>query len=512
MKNRSVLFLVTFGILVLLLSIRGNLGNPSEDVLNNSNWKEDGPFELSPDRGRFALTYSIVEDKSFFYSLPIARFATPDLGFKNGKYVSLFAPGISFLVVPGYIIGKLFGISQVGAFSVISLFAVFNLILVRAISIKLGANSTAATIASILFLFATPSFSYAVTLYQHHISTFLILASIYILMRWNSFKSLFIIWFLLAASISIDYPNLILMFPIGIFAAGKFFILKNLKDSIHVSVKLIKVATLIGIILPLTFFLLFNYKSYANPLQFSGTVSSIGAIDDKGEPAVPRTASPEQVDKFLNPEKQQKSALKFFATRNLLNGLYLHIFSPDRGIVSFTPVILFGIVGAVILYGLKNKYLPLIASIISLNILLYSMWGDPWGGWAFGSRYLIPAYSLMAIFASITLTKFRKNYLFIIVFFLIMMYSVFVNTLGALTTNANPPQVEVLQLEKVSGHPESYTFLRNADYLIRGNSKSFVFRAFAKKYLKATEYFLIISSLILVVSSGLIVKLYLGKK
>jgi hypothetical protein len=175
------LILILFISGVLTVSLRGLPGNPTVPELNLKTWKENGPFELSPERGRFALTYSIVEDKSFYFSKSIAGFASPDVGIQNGHYVSLFAPLLSFIAIPGYLIGKYFGASQVGTFAVISLFALFNFFLIRAIAIRLGSNKIAATLGALVFLFATPAFSYAVNLYQHHLSTFLILLSIWAL-------------------------------------------------------------------------------------------------------------------------------------------------------------------------------------------------------------------------------------------------------------------------------------------------------------------------------------------
>ncbi|HRP36858.1 MAG TPA: hypothetical protein PLS50_03535, partial [Candidatus Dojkabacteria bacterium] len=159
--------------LVLFASIRGTAGIPTAEELNSPVWKEQGPFELSPERGRYALTYSIIEDKSFDFSIPVARFTTPDLGFTDGKFVSLFAPGVSFLVIPAYIVGLYLGMSQVGTYSAIAVYAILNFILIRQISKLLGASNPASVIAGMTFIFATPAFAYGVSLYQHHISTFL---------------------------------------------------------------------------------------------------------------------------------------------------------------------------------------------------------------------------------------------------------------------------------------------------------------------------------------------------
>ena len=146
-----------------------------------------------------------------------------------------FSRRLFFYRNTGYIIGKFFGASQVGTFAMIALFAVFNALLIRAIAIRLGADKIAAAIGALIFLFATPAFTYAVTLYQHHISVFIILLSIYLLIRWNNFWSLSAIWFLLALSAAVDNPNVIFMAPIGLYAAAKMFIIN--KESAKITVR-----------------------------------------------------------------------------------------------------------------------------------------------------------------------------------------------------------------------------------------------------------------------------------
>lgn len=487
----QIVLLIAFCVSILTLSIRGLYGNPSSEEINDPEWKDQGPLELSPDRGRFALTYSIVEDKSVHFSVPIAKFATPDLGYKDGKYVSLFAPGVSFIVSPGYIVGKFFGLSQIGTFAIISLFAIVNVLLIRAIAIRLGANSLAASISALIFIFATPAFSYAVTLYQHHISTFLILLSIYILLKWKKIWPLAIVWFLCATSIVIDYPNLFLMLPIGVYALGRIFNIEKTEKTFNVKIKLLSIATLVSIVFPLMFFLWFNKISYNNPFQFSGTVASVKAIDEEGKPASPKGVNASDIDRFLNPEKQQKSSIKFFETRELLSLMYIHLIGLDRGTLVFTPIILFGLAGIPVLYRKEQKKLALLLSIIGLNVLLYSMFGA--GGWAFGSRYLIPSYSIMAILIAIALTKWKTKTLFFLFFIPILIYSVSVNSLGAITTSRNPPKVEAIPLEKITGRHEKYTFTRNLDYLRSNRSKSFIYKEFASNYLDAEQYYFVVT-------------------
>src|SRR3989344_175497 len=498
---------VLFCAFILLLSLRGQAGNPDSGKLNSDIWKDNGPLELSPERGRFALTYSLVEDKSFFFNDRIAHFATPDLGFFNGKYVSLFAPGLSFLIVPGYILGKYLGATQLGSFAVISVFALINLILIRAIAMRLGASAVASTIGALIFLFATPAFAYSVSLFQHQVSTFLILSSLLIILKYNNFWSLSLVWLLCAASIPIDYPNLFLMFPIGIFALSKIIYSRVNENGININLKLVYLLTFASIILPLSFFMWFNKLSYGNPFKLSGTVPRVLEFDEENNPRFSISSTSVNLQTITDPAKQEKSAIKFFNPRNLLNGFYIHFLSQDRGILYFAPIIFLGIFGIYFFYGKNRIICTLLIGIIGSNILLYSMWGDPYGGWAFGSRYLIPGYAIMSVFIALALSKWKNNLFFIFIFVLIALYSSGVKTLGALTTSRNPPKIEATGLSQLTGRQEKYSFDRNIDFLFSQGSKSYIYQTFANKYMDAREYYFLIYGLIAVFTISLVILL-----
>ncbi|MDD2823118.1 MAG: hypothetical protein PHQ59_03470 [Candidatus Daviesbacteria bacterium] len=500
---KKIYFFYSFILLIaLILSLRGLQGNPNAYDLNQSSWKENGPFELSPERGRFTLLYSVIEDHSFYFSDQLGQFARPDVAVSKGRYVSLFAPLLSFITIPGYIIGKYFGIAQVGAFAIISLFAFFNFLLIRSISIRVGANRIAALLGATVFLFATPAFAYAVNLYQHHISTFLILMSIYLLLHSRSVWSLFLVFFLCALAIPLDYPNLFFLFPIGVYALGRTITTRYQGNNFKIRFNFVKFITISAMTLPILFFLWFNQVSYGNAFQLSGTLPSA-----KRAPLSKNVTSNTSLEsQFAVPTPpvnaaNNKSALGFFKTRQMLNGFYIQFISPDRGILYFSPVILLGVLGAFLAYKRKVKMVPLFVAIIGANILLYSMWGDPWGGWAFGSRYLIPSYAILSIFIALLLSYWQRKIWLLLIFIILFGFSVGVNTLGAITSSANPPKAEVLELEKVSGLVQKYTFERNWDFLRSNNSKSFVFQVAARKYMSAVQYYEILAGLIIL--SGL---------
>ncbi len=505
--------LVIISTAILLLGLRGLPGNPTADDLNSLQWTRTGPFESSNDRGRFALTYSLLEDHSLQFSRDIATFATPDLAItKDEKYVSLFAPGTSFLIIPGYLFGKILGASQVGAFAIVSIFALMNTLLIYAIAKRLGAYPFAAALGALTFLFATPAFTYAVSLSQHHFSVFVLLLNLYLLIRWKNWWSLSLIWFLCALSIVIDNPNVFFLFPIGIYALGHIVQLKKKEGDLQFSIRPVYILTLSAIIIPLAFFAWFNQVSNGSSLQLSGTLKRVLSVSqnqtetstdvEKLSVNIPTGENIESIE-----SNKEKTSVGFFQTRNLWNGFYVHFISADRGIVWFTPIVLMGIFGLVFLFRSHESITAVIIASMGANVLLYSMWGDPWGGWAFGSRYLIPTYALLCVGLAISLTHWRKNIIFLTIFIALFIYSVRINALGALGTSTIPPQVEVLALEKITGQIQKYNFERSRDYLYEQGSKSFVYQTIARKSMTAPQYYALVSSLI--IATGVILLLAL---
>ena len=503
-KKPPLLFICFLLITILMaLSVRGLPGNPTAEELNSDQWKEYGPLELSPERGRYALAYSVVENKSLFFSLPLARFVTPDLGINpEGKYVSLFAPGVSFLVIPGYLIGRFFNAAQVGAFAVIAIFALLNVLLIMKIVKRLGADAITGLLAGIFFLFATPAYAYAVTLYQHHFSVFIILLAIYLLLCRQNFWSLTLIWLLCGLSIAVDNPNVILMFPLGIVALGQFISVKAENNNIGIKLHIIKILSFFGMIVPLLLLSWFNQSSHGNAFKLSGTLPSVSTINAEGKPVHSDLTANLYLAEFS--AYQEKTAIGFFKTRNLLNGFYIHLLSPDRGLINFSPLMILGVWGLVILYKRDTKFTALLVSIISLNVVLYSLWGDPWGGWAFGSRYLIPTYAILSIGLGLLIFHYRQSVIMMALLLILFAYSVSINSLGALTSNMNPPQIEILSLEKASGHEEKYTAARNWQYLNNRGSKSFAYQAVIKGYLHPVNFYYLLTELIISLGSCLL--------
>lgn len=503
-------------VLVLALSMRGLPGTPDAHALLSPEWHTNGPFESSNDRGRYALAYSLLEDHSFEFSAPVAQFAAPDVARReDGKYVSLFAPGVSFLIMPGYQVGKWLGASQMGVFATVGIVALMNTLLIYMIAKRLGAHPLAGGLGALAFLFATPAFAYGTSLSQHHFSVLGLLLSLYLLVRWNKWWSLSLIWFLCALSVVIDNPNLFLMFPIGIYALGRIVLLKRGEEGgVQITVRSLYALTFLTMIIPLTFFAWFNLKSNGDPLLISGGLQRILSPKDAPEIKADVQVSSavvsggEQDLEEKGRRKSEVSIVGFFTTRRLWTDFHVHFLSHDRGILWFTPVVLLGIFGLFFLFRSRGSIAVVIMASAGANILIYSMWDDPWGGWSFGSRYLIPTYALLCIGLGMALAHWRKNIVFLAVFLVLFTYSVRVNALGALGTSVIPPRSEVLALEKMTGLIEKYDFERSRDYLYKQGSKSFVYNVLARNYMTAPQYYNIVSSLIVIVGWALLMALW----
>lgn len=331
-------------------------------------------------------------------------------------------------------------------------------------------------------------------------------------MKYRTIWANIVVFLLCGASISVDYPNFFFMMPVGLVAFGRLFKVEDVARKITIQINIPKLITPLVIILPLLF--LFWYQATANgsPFRLSGSLSTAKFAEEIDTSDI--ASLPDEVIKKdeTGDDSDDKNVVGFFESRILLNSFYLHFISPDRGMFTFTPVILLGFLGLVVSYRKKMPYVPLLTAVLFSVIILYSLWGDPWGGWAFGSRYLVPTYAILGIFTAKLLSYQKNNILLLILFLALLFYSLGVNTIGALTTIANPPQVEVLTLEELTGVIQRYSYDRGMEYLNRNDSKAFIFNAGANEYLSAWNYFALIYIPLLLVSAGFIIALLFSKE
>ena len=119
---------------------------------------------------------------------------------------------------------------------------------------------------------------------------------------------------------------------------------------------------------------------------------------------------------------------------NPLIGLAGLLASPSRGLFVFSPIFLFGVWGSVLAMRRRREHpiLPyLLAGVVCL-VVLYSKWTIWWGGHTFGYRLLIETLPVLTVFLAIGWQEWlRRRTLPRALFFLCLLWSVFVQALGA---------------------------------------------------------------------------------
>ena len=487
MKNIIPIILVFFISLVFMLTIKGNLGNPSPEYIFDNLRVKGQPFELSPERGRYALTSSLSEDKSFYLRKNIAKYVTPDLGFIDGKYIILFSPGVSILATPLYLVGQRIGAAQVTTFTLPVIFAIFNFLLIVKIAKHFKLTERSGFIAGLSFLFATTAFSYSVSFYQHQITTFLLLSTTVLLFSKRTVVKMTLVAFLIGASFWIDSQNPIFFTPLIAYALIRVFDLIKEKSSTKIAFNLKYLMAILGLVVSLGSYSLYSYKVFHRPLQLSGTVKSVGSFTDSSQPVIKST-------------DKKKVAVEFFNPRRMMNGTYILLFSTDRGVVVYAPIILLSLFGIKNLFEKEKQKAAVVGGIILFIFALYTMWGDPWGGWAFGPRYLVPVFGLASIFLASAIDAFFTKLWFKVILSLLFVYSVAINLLGALTTNQVPPKIEAIPLGM------KWNYLLNWQMLSSGQTSSLFYRSFLGNTIPVFIYSALIFAAIIAV--GLLIVWY----
>ena len=205
--NLFIGFVLIVSVVLFVLTIRGDKGDPIA-FQDDYDSRVGGPFELTNSNSRYALTESIVNQGTFLFDDFQARFAAPDMVHYNGKFFSIFTPGISFIGIPFYMVGKYFGIPQLLTYLSTHLFALINVFLIAFITVKLGGKIYQGLLGGLIFLFGTNALSYSLTLTQHHASTFLVLLGILNALEKRTFISNILFGAIFGIGLLVDIPNL----------------------------------------------------------------------------------------------------------------------------------------------------------------------------------------------------------------------------------------------------------------------------------------------------------------
>jgi hypothetical protein len=415
--------------------VKGSLINNrlQYQTLETSNQNLLGPFETSGSSSRYLLTRALAERGSFNLSPEEASLASPDIAKINGGYLSLFPPGTSLVAVPFYLIGRYFNLSQIFTFASTGLFYLTNAFLIYFIARRLKVTKAAAAFAGLSFALATFSLSYSLTLTQHHLSTLLILLSLFLAGNKPSSLNLGLIGLLYGFGILVDIPNALLLLPVFMFAAAKTINLKTTSKSVKITLQPGLALLILGLLPFLALFGYYNLKTSGSPLvlaQLSGRNHDF-YVNEPANLSKENSSTPDPLQ---------------LHTRYQLSGISTLVLTPERGLFYYSPVLLLGLAGLYYLLKRSNPEAQVAAAIILINLFFYTLFYDPAGGWSFGPRYLIPTAALLSLFIGPFLDRYYRRLPMIILALILFMTSLFINLTGALTTTQVPPKAETLSM------------------------------------------------------------------
>ncbi len=504
MKNKIIILisvlLVSF--ILLVLSIKGKPGNPFyyQSITSRDTFL-GGPFENSGSTSRFALVEAIVENNKFTFTPQQAAFASPDISAYKGQAFSLFAPGVAFAGVPLYLLGKIFGIPQIMTFMVNIIFAVLNSFLIYKLARKLEADFYPSIAAGFLSIFATNIFTYSLSFTQHILTSTALLLGLLTAFRKNGLAKSAMLGAITGAAMLIDIVNVLFLMPILVFTFFKHFEMTKSDKKLYIKFNPAIFTFILGIIPFLAVLGYYNYSLSGSATTLAQFLGNAKIVNENGNIKV-------QQNKFA--DKNAEKASLPFESRRILNGLQVLLISEERSWLFYSPIMLTGVIGFILIYKRREdkEKIAVIASTAGISILAYSMFIDPWGGWAFGPRYLIPSAGLIAIGIGPFLEKFRTNKIIMPLFIAIAVYSIYINTIGAYTTSTVPPKIEAENLVV----PTSWGINFNYDLISKNENSSLIYNLFALQHINSMQYIYLVSGVISLVFIGLTVPMYMEKR
>ena len=490
--------LIVISSILFFLTIRGSWGIPTvEEITPIVAYISGTPFESSQEGSRYAMVLSLFHDHSVVID-KYFKLGLPDIGKIQGHYYSLFPFGASVFALPFYFIGLKLGATQIFTFLVSTVFSLFTMLMIVKYLRKLSLHWSIALFSAIAFGFGTNAWGYSVTFVAHLISAFFILSALYIvsfIKEEDSFFKVILFWVFYSIAVYVDFPNLFIFLPMALALAFKTFKFKKLTDKTKITFNFRYALSPFVFILLMMLYGYYNYTNFGKATILSNTLPRIKSLD--------QIAKFDEEEKDFSRDKSSKNdSVSALETRNTLTGFESFLINPDRGVLIYSPVILLFVFGVPFLKKKKNIKVLLI-SVPLTCLVLYTMFGDPYGGWAFGSRYMIAIMPELCILAGIGLAGFTqekriKKIPLKILYSLVFIYSTAISLMAPLTTNVIPPKVEAVPLGL------DYTYAVNFQMLENNNLNSFFFNHIINKSISGLDYYAIVLAIVYVVGLSLI--------
>lgn len=488
MKYILIFFTIIVSIGLYTATLKGKAGNFSHIEELSKESVSGTAFESSHERATYATTLTLLKEKSFALPKPLADFSTPDVGYYKGKFYSYFPPGISVLIAPFYSLGEEYNLGQLAAYAVMPIFAIGSLIMIIVICMHVFKTPLwAALFSAFTFGFATTSWNYSITIYQHIVQVFIMLTCFYLV--WLYKKKIgpqilwgVLFWLLVGISPFFDYPNPILLFPLMVYFLISSIEIKSSEKNYRFSINLALFITPIMLVAMIILHGYYNQKVFGSYRRLS---NNLPRYEIKNLQKLVKNET-----SFVSNKETAKLLRTFQEDRIIFGGSEL-MYADDKGFLFYSPILAIGIIGMLAVAGQLTIELSILIALFVINLFLYASFSDPWGGWAYGPRYLIPSMAVLSIFGGLWISNKPRIYKrFIALVFII--YSSAISVLGALTTNQVPPKVEGVYLKI------KYNFLLNWDYLLQDRSSSYVYNTYFSQNNSLFHYSLALYAVIMV--------------
>ncbi len=494
-KVSSLFFIIVIGLILFAATIRGDVGNMNDVAQLGQYTLPGGAFESSHERAPYAEMLAIKTRGTIELGEKLADFGSPDIGYDENKYYSFFPSGIPVILLAGHTIGSLYNHGQIGAYFMMSIATIITMIFIYLICRDIfKLDSWAAIAAPIVYAFGTSSWSYSVTIYQHAVTAMLAMIMFYLTWLYRKrgkYRVLWasLVWTLYGLSFFIDYPNALILMPNMVYFLLSSFRVKEYE--VGQKVTFVFNGTIIATMI--FFVMTIGYHGYHNTKFFGQWYIIANSL----------TRYTKDQGKVVEIVKQDKTEVK--VTRSLIeellpSGSKTLLFGIDKGLFLFSPVLIMALLGYLSLWNKRRTMeLGVISALPVFNLFVYASFGDPYGGWAFGPRYLIPAMASLSIMTIIGLQFGRLRALRRLVFFILFMISSGIALVGALTSNLIPPKVEADYLKI-----DYYNFTHNFDLIYKNASSSYAYNAYVSQYMTLEQYAVVLWSALIAIMFVLI--------
>jgi hypothetical protein len=334
----------------------------------NSVWSADHPTSL------LQLSYSLWANHSVVLGKE-GQFTpqTVDDFLYKGYYYSALAPGAPVLALPFVGLGFLLD-GKFNLFGDAMLLSEFFVALCNAIAaylvFKLASlyfTEKTSVFVAFAYAFSTISWPFTTFFFESDVSAMFDVLAVYLAIRMargrsSSLASAVLCGAALGVALTVDYINAVLVPIVALFLLYTFW-----KDFAGFAKRFtgLLVTSALGVVS----LALYNKAAFGSP--------------------------------FVTTEQAYLHTSSVFGSFSypILEGLYLDLFSPLRGVFVYSPVLIIGAVGFYYMLGRREvKVEGILLAACFVGILLpYSMWYDVAGGEGFGQRFLIPVIPFLLL-------------------------------------------------------------------------------------------------------------------